>query len=138
MNLTLIDVDENGKGQVAIDGVLKFIKGKYLCGTPYKHKVFSNRERIKTLQAIADSIDEFPFPVKNFEYNGFMGKIGKGMADYTCKFKEWTCNPGVAVMDCSDGEERLIPTFAIRGSQLLSAQVMEPKEKVLFGPPCSS
>jgi len=53
--------------------------------------------------------------VINFSYNGFSGRVTGGYANYTAEFKEWTEDPGVAVCLCSDGVERLIPTFALEG-----------------------
>ncbi len=55
--------------------------------------------------------------VKNFVYNGFSGKMTSGYASYTAEFKRWTEDPGIAVCACSDGKERLIPSFALDGFQ---------------------
>jgi hypothetical protein len=57
------------------------------------------------------------FVVKNFSYNGFMGQVLSGTAPYTAEFVEWTLDPGVALFQCSDGEVRLIPTFALEGNR---------------------
>jgi len=57
------------------------------------------------------------FEVKNFTYNGFSGVDLPGKAPYTATFVEWTDDPGVAKFQCSDGEERLIPTFALIGDR---------------------
>ena len=53
--------------------------------------------------------------IRKFKYNGFSGRINSGLAKYTAEFKEWTQDPGVAVCACSDGKERLIPSFAFVG-----------------------
>lgn len=53
--------------------------------------------------------------VENFFYNGlFVQRMG-GYADYTATFKEWTEDPGIAVCECSDGKERLIPSCSLYG-----------------------
>ena len=75
--------------------------------------------------------------VRKFEYNGFCGKTMPGLTPYTAEFKEWTSDPGVALWTCSDGEERLIPTFAIVG-KLHSDIPKQPKTGVLFGASCAS
>lgn len=59
----------------------------------------------------------FPYEVCLFEYNGFMGTVNEETRmPYNARFNGWSGDPGVAVMDCSDGEQRLIPTFAIKYS----------------------
>ena len=57
----------------------------------------------------------YPFNIKNFRYNSFTGKLAKGLAPYKAKFINWTGDPGIARMLCSDGRVRLIPTFALKG-----------------------
>ena len=57
----------------------------------------------------------YPHSIKNFGYNGFTGKLTKGMVPYKAKFINWTGDPGMARMLCSDGRVRLIPTFALKG-----------------------
>lgn len=77
------------------------------------------------------------FRVRNFEYNGFFGRSLKGFAPYKAKFKEWTSDPGIGVFECSDGKERLIPTFALIGEAPLNLPE-QPKTGVMFGSPCKS
>ena len=48
--------------------------------------------------------------IEKFEYNGFYVKSFNEIADYTGTFVEWTNDPGIAVVDCSDGTQRLIPS----------------------------
>lgn len=74
--------------------------------------------------------------VKNFSYNGFSGRKLDGFATYTAEFKEWTDDPGVAKFTCSDGKERLIPTFAIEVEDRNFPP--QPKTKTLFGQPSNS
>lgn len=57
----------------------------------------------------------YPHSIKNFGYNGFTGRLTKGMAPYKAVFVNWTGDPGIARMLCSDGRVRLIPTFALKG-----------------------
>jgi len=61
--------------------------------------------------------EKITFEVENFTYNGFGGQHLPGKAPYTATFVEWTNDPGVATFLCSDGKERLIPTFALIGDQ---------------------
>jgi hypothetical protein len=53
--------------------------------------------------------------IRNFAYNGFTGNLTGGSAPYTATFKEWTEDPGIALMECSDGKERRVPAWAIEG-----------------------
>lgn len=74
--------------------------------------------------------------VKNFEYNGFCGRLLGGDAVYTATFLDWTNDPGVAKFLCSDGFVRLIPTFAIEDASGLPKQDLT--NKVLVGAPSHS
>ena len=59
----------------------------------------------------------FPYSVCEFEYNGFGGTSNKDVImPYTARFYRWSGDPGVAVMRCSDGKERYIPTYAMKWS----------------------
>lgn len=51
--------------------------------------------------------------VENFMYNGLFVQRQVGYAGYTATFKEWTEDPGIAVCECSDGQERLIPSCCL-------------------------
>lgn len=80
--------------------------------------------------------DEFDCAICNFEYNGFYGKKLEGDAAFRGKFVRWTDDPGIAVMECSDGNKRLIPSFAVT-----SRVKVWPKQKkgtVMFGMASSS
>jgi len=72
------------------------------------------------------------YKVENFKYNGFYVQPKKGMAKYTAKFKKWTNDPGIALFECSDGKERLIPSCCLIGdiSNLPKEDMLN---KVLFG-----
>ena len=78
------------------------------------------------------------YAVKNFEYNGFFGKILKGKTPYKAIFKKWTNDPGIGVFECSDNKERLIPTFAIRKFKWKSLPKQDMNNKVYFGSPSHS
>jgi len=84
--------------------------------------------------------ESYPYMIQNFIYNGFYGKSLSGIAPYRAKFKEWTNDPGVAVFECSDSKERLIPTFAIaaRGLKKHPLPKQDMSNKVLFGAPAHS
>ena len=75
--------------------------------------------------------------VKNFEYNGFYGRTLNGHAPYTAEFEKWTADPGIGVFTCSDGKNRIIPTFAIEGG-MPPGIPKQPKTGVRFGAPCRS
>lgn len=49
------------------------------------------------------------YKVRNFEYDGFGCAIKKGFAPYTATLVKWTLDPGVGLLNCTDGVERLIP-----------------------------
>lgn len=78
------------------------------------------------------------YKVKNFNYNGFYGKELVGLAGYTAEFKKWTNDPGIAVCQCSDGQERLIPTFALVGCKVKDLPEQSMKNKEIFGSPSHS
>lgn len=75
------------------------------------------------------------YQIQRFTYNGFMGNTQPGLAKYTAKFNSWTNDPGVAKMDCSDGKQRLIPTFAIIDYKKDDFPQQDYSKKVLFGQP---
>jgi len=77
------------------------------------------------------------FKIRNFRYNGFYGEYLPGEAPYTATFIEWTKDPGVAIFRCSDGQERLIPTFALIGDQKMLPE-QDYRDKVYFGNPSHS
>lgn len=51
--------------------------------------------------------------VRNFIYNGMFVNELPGFADYSAEFVEWSKDPGMALMNCSDGKQRLIPSFCV-------------------------
>jgi len=73
--------------------------------------------------------------IKNFSYNGFSGKLTGGVAPFEVFFEKWSTDPGIMYCKCSDGVDRLIPTFAIIGDIKLPTQE---KTGVIFGAPSSS
>ena len=75
--------------------------------------------------------------VQNFSYNGFSGKLETGYASYTAEFVKWTSDPGITVCSCSDGQERLIPTFALKEFKIKDFPP-QPKTGIYFGSPCHS
>jgi len=85
--------------------------------------------------------------IRNFEYNGFYGRHLKGFAKFkVISFIKWTSDPGIGVFGCSDGKERLLPTWVFSDSKGKSeyGKIQElipeqPKENlVMFGSPSSS
>lgn len=85
-------------------------------------------------------MNKLELEILNFEYNGFYGKLIGGEAEYTAEFKEWTNDPGVGVFICSDGKERLIPTFAIKPLETVKSLPKQSYEHgmLLFGAPSKS
>ena len=83
-------------------------------------------------------LGKFPYVVQNFTYNGFCGRDLPGMTDYHARFKKWTNDPGVAIFRCSDGKDRLIPTFALRGLKEHRLPRQDMRNKVMLGTPCKS
>ena len=140
MKLDFIKTD-NGN-QLTIDDKPLFMTGKYLNGKSYKNPVIlKDSNEIIELINIAASYDAgngFPHPISNFSYNGFMGQQKEGIAPYTAKFVKWSGDPGVAIMNCSDGKERYIPTYAVSGWALLPKDCTSISNKTLFGRPSSS
>ena len=60
-------------------------------------------------------ITDVTFPtedsIANFKYDGMFIHPIKGFARYKAvSFVKWTTDPGVFVIRCSDGKDRLIPT----------------------------
>lgn len=73
----------------------------------------------------------YPFIIRNFSYGGFSGKLLRGFARYKASFINWTGDPGIARMVCSDGIIRLIPTFALKGKGY--SLPYDSTKKVMFG-----
>ena len=94
-------------------------------------KKLSDQKR--ELYWLKSNMEEYPYKVQNFSYNGFCGQLLPAMASYLAKFKEWTNDPGIGIFGCSDGEERLIPTFALRGLNKYPLPKQDMSKKVMFG-----
>ena len=77
--------------------------------------------------------------IKIFTYNGFGGQELPGFAPYTVEsFIKWTNDPGIGLFKCSNGQDKLIPTWALTQEYcktLPTAPVLKPFEGfgVLFG-----
>ena len=81
----------------------------------------------------------YPYIVQNFDYGGFSGKLLPGSAGYRAEFINWTGDPGIARMLCSDGVIRLIPTFALKGKGYsLPEDTTRKEDKIMFGSPSKS
>jgi len=86
------------------------------------------------------------YSILNFTYNGFTGGLTGGKAKYTATFKQWTTDPGIALMSCSDGQERNIPGWAIENAKkkdfpeqdLTEAREITKKCLIHLGAPSSS
>lgn len=75
--------------------------------------------------------DPYPFIIRHFIYGGFSGKLLNGFTKYKASFINWTGDPGIARMLCSDGVIRLIPTFALKGKGYSLPH--DDTKKVMFG-----
>ncbi len=78
------------------------------------------------------------YNIEKFTYNGFFGQSLPGIAKYKVKFNKWSLDPGIILMDCSDGMQRLIPSWAMIGENDLPKQDIKINSKtgmaeVLFG-----
>jgi len=85
----------------------------------------------------------FPYEVCEFTYDGFGGKTEKDVRmPYNARFCNWTGDPGIALMTCSDGEDRFIPTYAMKHSFLTLPNDMTRVEgsghPTFFGAPSTS
>lgn len=77
--------------------------------------------------------------VNNFTYGGFFGSLKPGVAKYRASFINWTGDPGIARMLCSDGVTRLIPTFALKDrGYSLPEDLTKKEDKIIFGCPSKS
>jgi hypothetical protein len=77
--------------------------------------------------------ENYSYLVQHFSYNGFTGKLRKGIAPYMAKFKEWTKDPGIGRFECSDNVTRLIPTFALKGLERHPLPEQDMTNKIVFG-----
>ena len=78
------------------------------------------------------------YKVYEFRYNGFFGSHNKNrLMKYTAEFLEWTVDPGITRCKCSDGKERLIPTYALKSFKYYRHEEQK-KTGVLFGAPSHS
>ena len=126
-------------GILLIDGTPYVCASTDLSGTKSYDYVCATTEKFEKIRSVWETLKQgtpFPYRIENFNYNGFMGKTLPGFAPYTATFVEWTKDPGVAKMHCSDGKDRLIPTFALETALFLPKA--ERKETVMFGAPASS
>ena len=84
----------------------------------------------------------FPHPVYKFTYDGFGGQVNKNVImPYTARFKKWSGDPGVALMICSDGTKRWIPSFALKFLLALPndfTRLEKPEKVTLIGQPSNS
>lgn len=120
------------KGVLHIDGIKVIKRVKYLCGTiKHEENTWVNEEECSYANLMYK--EEYPHQVNSFKYNGFYGSSNNKILDYKAKFKEWTNDPGIAVFNCSDGQERKIPTFAINISFILPQQTYKDDNPDLFG-----
>ncbi len=103
-----------------------------------EQKVIVTLEQFCSIKKAFDTLasdNSFPLALFNFEYNGFSGKVLPDSPEYTGKFIRWTSDPGIVLLGCSDGKERLVPTFAIDLSyvSLVLPQPEPGAPKTLFG-----
>lgn len=120
---------ERGCYSYWVDGKKQYAEGKMLCGTPYKELILvSGKARKYGIESAKTGV----FTINNYKYNGFMGNTMPGIAPFTAKFVKWSGDPGVAIMDCSDGKQRYIPTFAILGDFIIPRKE-EYNKGILFG-----
>jgi hypothetical protein len=66
--------------------------------------------------------------IENFDYNGMFVNSRPGLARYKVKFNKWTNDPGIMLMDCSDGSQRLVPSCC------LASKINVPKQEIKMNP----
>jgi len=77
--------------------------------------------------------------IYEFSYNGFGGFCNQEkVMEYTVKFEHWTNDPGIFVGTCSDGQERLVPTYAIVDYPEVDLPEQDLSKMVYFGIPATS
>jgi hypothetical protein len=72
-------------------------------------------------------------------YDGLFVHLKHGIADYTAEFNSWTDDPGIVLMDCSDGKQRKIPVCCV--DEQLPEQTghrIAGDDEIIFGEACSS
>ncbi len=90
---------------------MTFMDQSYITPTLFR---FKKKRALECIDTFSRLNYPFPYQVCEFEYDGFGGTCNREITmPYTAKFREWSGDPGVVVMDCSDGKQRLIPTFAM-------------------------
>ena len=78
---------------------------------------FTEAGAIGTIRQFMKLGEEYPYEVCEFAYDGFGGKSNPDVImPYKARFMCWTGDPGIAMMMCSDGEKRFIPTYAMKHS----------------------
>jgi len=115
---------------------------EYLDG-PRTEKVVVTLEQYKFVMRafeVLASKEPFPLVMNNFEYNGFFGRELPGHTEYTGRFVKWTGDPGIVLITCSDGKDRIVPTFAIDLPyfSLAAPQPTPGASNVVFGTPAKS
>jgi hypothetical protein len=119
-------------GVLHIDEQPDIHKRKYLCGTVKEEpNTWVTPKQAAHANKVQD--DKYPLTITNFTYNGFFGKTLNGLTKYKARFNQWTNDPGIVLCDCSDGKQRLIPTFAMDISFILPHQSIKEGEMQLFG-----
>lgn len=101
---------------------------------------------MKIVQAGPNYGKEWPSTnsVQNFDYNGFGCQMLEGFASYeVLEFIQWTMDPGILQVTCTDGVPRRIPSCQL-SPELLSTFPKPPEldpfngNGVLFGLSCKS
>lgn len=82
------------------------------------------------------------FIVEKFVYNGFCTEPPKGgwgqKTSYTATFHSWTNDPGIALMECSDGIKRLIPICCLMNYKQGDLPKQSTNNMEIFGRPSQS
>ena len=129
-----VNENENNMFKLKVNGDEVTVVSEYLGGTKSEPEIVHlSKNMCKHVEEEFASQDKpYPYIVENFEYNGFCGKSTGGFANYRATFVNWTGDPGIARMLCSDGEVRLIPTFALKGRGF-SLPYDDTENKIMFG-----
>lgn len=130
-----VEINNNNLFLLKINNVVVKVIPEYLDGPkPEKIRpIYLTGDRCKNVEEEFRAQNKpYPYIIKNFKYDGFMGRLAKNFAVYRAAFVNWSNDPGTANMLCSDGQYRLIPTFALKGGGI-SLPYNDTKNKSMFG-----
>jgi len=120
------------KNQLVVDGERVYSGGGVNCfNEPIK--AYSITVDKETLNQCKKAYAYKSFKIRNFEYNGFMGKLLKGHKNYIGKNPVKTNDPGIYKVTTSKDTIEYIPGYAIEGIEITYKTEESKKIPILFG-----